>query len=135
VLTNCSHTQSKSKTMSDTEDDYLLTGRVARKPTMPKGGGGVGAQKFTKATKAYKHLEQLFKEKAIQPTDKPSDVRLKDPLFMDFTNQQFRSQFNKLKGMHGTCTKEGTYIRSLLPLRHCEFTQLNLLRQQAFGNA
>jgi hypothetical protein len=133
VLTNCSHTQSKSKTMSDTEDDYLLTGRVARKPTMPK--GGVGAQKFTKATKAYKHLEQLFKEKAVQPTDKPSDVRLKDPLFMDFTNQQFRSQFNKLKAMHGTCTKEGTYIRSLLPLRHCEFTQLSLLRQQAFGNA
>jgi hypothetical protein len=106
--------------MSDTEDDYLLTGRVARKPTMPK--GGVGAQKFTKATKAYKHLEQLFKEKTVQPTDKPSDVRLKDPLFMDFTNQQFRSQFNKLKAMHGTCTKEGTYIRSLLPLHHCEFT-------------
>jgi hypothetical protein len=99
--------------MSDTEDDYLLTGRVARKPTMPK--AAVGAQKFTKATKAYKHLELLFKDKSIQPTDKPSDVRMKDPLFMDFTNQQFRSQFNKLKAMHGTCTKEGTYyVRSFV---------------------
>jgi hypothetical protein len=71
-----------------------------------------GAQKFTKGTKAYKHLEKLFKDKSILPTDKPSDVRQKDPLFQDFTNQQFRSQFNKLKGLHGTCTKEGKYVSS-----------------------
>ena len=95
---------------SDDEDDYLLTGRtrpVARKSQK------VGAQKFTKSTKAYQKLNQLFKDKAIQPTDKPSDVRMKEPLFMDFTLQQFRSQFNKLRNSHGTCTKEGTYVRSL----------------------
>jgi hypothetical protein len=94
--------------MSDNEDDSILTGRngLSRKKTP------VVAQKFTKGTKAYKHLEQLFKDKSIQPTDKPSDVRMKDPLFQDFTNQQFRSQFNKLKAMHGTCTKEGTMLLS-----------------------
>ena len=81
---------------------------------MPK--AAVGAQKFTKATKAYKHLELLFKDKSIQPTDKPSDVRMKDPLFMDFTNQQFRSQFNKLKAMHGTCSKEGMFILQTLTM-------------------
>ena len=70
------------------------------------------AQKFTKATKAYKHLEKLFKDKVILPTDKPSDVRQKDVLFQDFTNQQFRSQFNKLKSIHGVCTKEGKQVHS-----------------------
>jgi hypothetical protein len=88
--------------------------------------GKQGAQKFTKATKAYKHLEKLFKDKAILPTDKPADVRQKDPLFQDFTNQQFRSQFNKLKGMFGTCTKDGKSISSttcasltLITVTHC----------------
>jgi hypothetical protein len=52
-------------TMSDTEDDYLLTGHVARK--LQK----VGAQKLMK----------LFEDKTIQPTDKPSDVRGRDILF------------------------------------------------------
>jgi hypothetical protein len=94
--------------MSDTEeDDYLLTGHVARKMTVPP---KVGAQKFTQGTKAYQKLKKLFEDKSILPTDKPATVRGRDPLFMDFTNQQFRSQFNKLKAIHGTCTKEGTFL-------------------------
>jgi hypothetical protein len=93
--------------MSD-DDDSLLAGIPGRVAFSRKKGNNnkVGAQKFTKATKAYKHLEKLFKDKAILPTDKPTDVRSKDPLFQDFTNQQFRSQFNKLKGIFGTCTKD-----------------------------
>jgi hypothetical protein len=87
--------------MSDDDDSILAARNGLSRKKAPV------AQKFTKATKAYKHLEQLFKDKAVQPTDKPSDVRQKDPLFMDFTNQQFRSQFNKLKAMHGTISKEG----------------------------
>jgi hypothetical protein len=113
--------------MSD-DDDSLVAGIPARIPFSRK---KVKAQKFTKGTKAYKHLEQLFKEKAILPTDKPSDVRMKDPLFMDFTNQQFRSQFNKLKGMHGTCTKEGTSVDlPKMSMPSCKVTnQLYLLCQ------
>jgi hypothetical protein len=112
--------------MSDTEDDYLLTGRVARKMTAPQ---KVGAQKFTQATKAYKHLEKLFKDKSIQPTDKPSDVRMKDPLFQDFTNQQFRSQFNKLKSMHGTCSKEGMFILQTLTMSKLLCTNSTLVNR------
>ena len=67
----------------------------------------VGAQKFTQSTKAYQKLKKLFEEKAIVATDKPSDVRLKNTLFQDFTRQQFRFQFDKLKLIYGTCTKEG----------------------------
>jgi hypothetical protein len=87
--------------MDDIENDLLQSRR-----------GKQGPQKFTKGTKAYKHLEKLFKDKAILPTDKPADVRSKDPLFQDFTNQQFRSQFNKLKGIFGTTTKECKFISS-----------------------
>ena len=49
----------------------------------------VGAQKFTQTTKAYQRMKKLFEGKAIVATDKPSDVRLKDLLFQDFTSQQF----------------------------------------------
>jgi hypothetical protein len=111
--------------MSD-DDDSLVAGIPARIPFSRK---KVKAQKFTKGTKAYKHLEKLFQDKLILPTEKPSDVRMKDPLFMDFTNQQFRSQFNKLKSMHGTCTKEGTTVAIQRPililakeLTHCTTT-------------
>jgi hypothetical protein len=100
VLTICKAANLKTLTMAsmdDIENDLHLQSRRGKQ----------GAQKFTKGTKAYKHLEKLFKDKAILPTDKPADVRSKDPLFQDFTNQQFRSQFNKLKGIFGTSTKEG----------------------------
>jgi hypothetical protein len=92
--------------MSD-DDDSILNGIPGRAFGRRKTTGKIGAQKFTKGTKAYKHLEKLFLSKQILPTEKPNEVRMKDPLFMDFTNQQFRSQFNKLKSLHGTCTKEG----------------------------
>jgi hypothetical protein len=112
----------KAKTMSD-DDDSILAARngLSRKKA------AVTAQKFTKATKAYKHLEQLFKEKSIQPTDKPSDVRMKDPLFQDFTNQQFRSQFNKLKAIFGTCTKEGRFTLDYYyeNVHHATFARTN----------
>jgi hypothetical protein len=98
--------------MSD--DDDSLAGIPARIPFRKKGTvAKAKAQKFTKSTKAFKHLEKLFLDKQILPTDKPSDVRMKEPLFMDFTNQQFRSQFNKLKSVHGTCTKEGKSINTV----------------------
>jgi hypothetical protein len=103
--------------MSDTEDDYLLTGRTAARKVQK-----VGAQKFTQGTKAYQKLKKLFEDKAILPTDKPSDIRQKDTLFQDFTNQQFRSQFNKLKAIHGTCTKEGT------------FTEMSMLMSMLLSN-
>jgi hypothetical protein len=97
--------------MSDDDDSLAgIPGRVAfRKKSKMK------AQKFTKATKAYKHLEKLFQSKQILPTEKPNEVRMKDPLFMDFTNQQFRSQFNKLKGTYGVGTKDCKSVQSL----HC----------------
>jgi hypothetical protein len=72
------------------------------------------AQKFTKNTKAYGKLKKMFEEKMISPTDKPANVRSKDPLFQDFTHQQFRSQFNKLRSEYGVCTKEGKCITVLV---------------------
>ena len=67
-----------------------------------------GAQKkFTQKTKEYKRLEKLFKDGRISPSDKPSDIRMSDPGFLQFTTTQFRSQYNQLKKVHGTCTKEG----------------------------
>jgi hypothetical protein len=61
----------KAKTMSD-DDDSILAARNGLSRSSKK---APVAQKFTKATKAYKHLEKMFKDKAVQPTDKPSDVR------------------------------------------------------------
>ena len=89
---------------SDSESESSKRGVTRRVCAVKK---KVGAQKFTQTTKAYQKLKKLFEDKAIVATDKPSDVRLKDVLFQDFTSQQFRSQFNKLKSIYGTCTKEG----------------------------
>ena len=71
----------------------------------------MASRKFTKKTKEYKELERLFRDGKITPCDKPSTVRLSNPVYMAFTTTQFRSQFNKLKGMYGTCTKEGKFHR------------------------
>jgi hypothetical protein len=99
--------------MSD--DDDSLAG-IPSRVAFSRKKGKVGAQKFTKSTKAYKHLEKLFMTKQILPTEKPSDVRQKDPLFMDFTHQQFRSQFNKLKGTYGTVTtKSSSLVKTASP--------------------
>jgi hypothetical protein len=93
--------------MSDNDDDSIRKGGgVARKKQ--KAPVAVGAQKFTQKTKAYQKLKKMFEDKMIDKSDKPSDVRHKDTLFQDFTNQQFRSQFNKLRALYGTCSKEGT---------------------------
>ena len=72
----------------------------------------VGAQKFTKSTKAYAKLKKMFEDKLILPTDGAKDVRARDPLFHDFTHNQFRSQFNNLRKEMGTVTREG---------KHCMF--------------
>ena len=85
--------------LSDCESDN------ERKPTAKKAAGGLS--KFTQSTKEYKKLKKLFQEKKILATDKPSDVRLAHPEFQRYTTQQFRAQFNKLKGLVGTVTKEG----------------------------
>jgi hypothetical protein len=103
MLTICKLIKAKAKQQNKNEmsDDEEST--LQRKGSKSK----VGAQKFTQGTKAYQRLKKLFESKEILPTDKPADVRQKDALFMDFTNQQFPSQFNKLESIHGTCTKEG----------------------------
>jgi hypothetical protein len=90
--------------MSD--DDDSIPGRAPLKSRSNK-IAKMGAVKFTKNTKAFKHLQTLFDNNEITPTDKPNDVRSTNPLFMQFSNQQFRSQFNKLKNKFGVCTKEG----------------------------
>ena len=64
-------------------------------------------KKFTQKSSEYKKLEKLFRERKISPCDKPSDVRATDPDYMAFTTVQFRSQFNKLKGIYGTGPKDG----------------------------
>jgi hypothetical protein len=48
--------------MSDDDDSILAARNGLSRKKAPV------AQKFIKATKAYKHLEQLFKDKAINPT-------------------------------------------------------------------
>jgi hypothetical protein len=78
----------------DSDDD--------RKSVKKKSSG----RKFTKKTKEYKKLERLFREHKINPNDKPSDVRSKEPEFLSFTTTQFRSQFNKLKAMYGVTSRE-----------------------------
>ena len=65
-----------------------------------------GTAKFTKKTKAYKLLLQLFKDGKISPVDRPSDVRLAYPEFHEYTVTQFRSQFNQIKKTHGLTTVE-----------------------------
>jgi hypothetical protein len=108
VLTICSSAILKSKannTMSDNDDESPLAGIAGRSIARKKSKST--AQKFTRKTKAFKHLEKLFKDNSIDPTDRPSDVRARDPLFQDFTANQFRSQFNKLKKEVGLVTKEG----------------------------
>ena len=82
---------------SDNEDD----GAAANKKLK------VGAQKFTMKTQAYQKLKKMFEDGTIQPVDKPSDIRNREASFQAFTHQQFRSQFTKLRNLHGTCTKEG----------------------------
>jgi len=88
--------------MADSDDEK----RTAKK----KGKG----RKFTKKSKEYKKLEKMFKENKIRPSDKPSEVRAKEPEFQNFTTTQFRSQYNKLKIMYGTCTKEGMKMSTVL---------------------
>jgi hypothetical protein len=63
--------------------------------------------KFTQSTKEYIKLKKLFQAKKILATDKPADIRHRYPEFQLYTSQQFRSQFNKLKSVVGTVTKEG----------------------------
>ena len=72
--------------VSDSESESSKPGVARRACAVKK---KVGAQKFTQTTKAYQKLKKLFEAKAIVATDKPSDVRLKDVLFQDFTSQQF----------------------------------------------
>jgi hypothetical protein len=93
----------------DLEPDNTLQeyNRILEPMRQARNNAKVGAQKFTQGTKAYQKLKKMFESQQILPSDKPSDVRSKDPLFMDFSMQQFRSQFNKLKSTFGTCTKEG----------------------------
>jgi dihydroorotase len=93
----------------DMEVDYSGQeyNRILEPMRQARSNSKVGAQKFTQSTKAYQVLKGMFETKQISATDKPSDIRSKDPLFMDFSMQQFRSQFNKLKSTFGTCTKEG----------------------------
>jgi hypothetical protein len=109
----------KQNTNQHNMSSFLTSGfedaleRLERKPAAADNGGGkrqkVGAQKFTKTTKAYAKLKEMFETKQILPTDKPIDIRAKDPLFQDFTHNQFRSQFNNLRKEMGTCTREGEH--------------------------
>jgi hypothetical protein len=84
---------------SDTDDD-------GGKRTASKKGNKTG-RKFTQRTPEFKKLEKLFKSQRISPCDKPSDIRMGNPAFQAFTTVQFRSQYNKLKGIYGTCTRKG----------------------------
>jgi hypothetical protein len=77
--------------------------------SLDNAGAKLGAQKFTKSTKAYAKLKKMFEDKLILPTDKPIDVRSKDPLFQAFSHNQFRSQFNNLRKIMGTVTREGKH--------------------------
>ena len=76
-----------------------------------KSGTATIAKKFTMKCKEYKKLEKMFRDQKIAPCDKPSSIRSKDIDYQQFTPTQFRSQFNKLKGMYGTTTKEGMYVQ------------------------
>jgi hypothetical protein len=113
--------------MSD--DDESLSGNAGRgagrsRKKSKTSSTATAPQKFTQKTKAFKHLQKLFVENAIDPTERPVDVWKKDPLFQDFTQNQFRSQFNKLKNHHGLNTKEGESImHSLYLLQKHAITQ------------
>jgi hypothetical protein len=76
-------------------------------------------KKFTRKTKEFKFLVKLFKDGKISPTDKPADVRSNHPGFQAFTVTQFRSQFNRVKGEFGTCTKEGVFTHGIIENVFC----------------
>jgi hypothetical protein len=89
--------------------DAAVAAANATNPTNAR----VGAQKFTKSTKAYAKLKKMFEDKLILPTDGAKEIRQRDPLFMDFTHNQFRSQFNNLRREMGTTTREGKQCDTL----------------------
>jgi len=76
------------------------------------GATGKASKKFSRDTPEYKFLEQLMKKPgAVDPTDRPSDVMARYPgQFGGLTSSQFRSQFNRLKGMYGVATREGKTV-------------------------
>jgi hypothetical protein len=76
----------------------------------------MGAQKLTKGTECYQKLKKMFEDKLIKASDMPKDVWSSDDVFTDYTLQQFRSQFNKLKAVHGTNSREGKLCRIGLKL-------------------
>jgi hypothetical protein len=67
----------------------------------------LNAPKFTQNTEAYVKLNKMFEDNEISATDRPAEIFKRDPLFAEFSHQQFRSQFNKLKTKYGTNTREG----------------------------
>jgi hypothetical protein len=85
--------------------------RMAKKSD-EKGGNGKEKVKFIKKSKDFKKLAKLFKDGKISPCDKPSSIRESDTDFMKYTPTQFRSQFNNLKKVYKTSSKEGMTFSS-----------------------
>lgn len=73
--------------------------------------------RFSRGTEAYKKLEAMFRSNSIEASDRASDIRQRDPLFLNFNVDQFRGQFNKLKALYGLNTRnttgEGKYTASV----------------------
>ena len=73
-----------------------------------KAGGGGKADKpfrFTQETEEYKLLEKLVKAGKVKPSDRPSDIKDMYEIFAKIPANSFRSQFNKLKNLHGINTR------------------------------
>jgi len=96
-------------------DDPSQVGRVVTVPNSGAGGSRRKTSRFSCDTPEYQYLEQLMKTPGmISPTDRPSDVKERFSQFAGLTASQFRSQFNRLKNMHGTNARDGKK-RVLLP--------------------
>jgi hypothetical protein len=76
-----------AKMASNTESESDMPNRCSKKSASMV--NKVGAQKFTKKTKAFVKLKKMFENKDVLASDRPADVRSKDILFQDFTTQQF----------------------------------------------
>lgn len=68
------------------------------------------AFRFAQDTDEFKLLKKLVEGGKVKPSDRPSDIKDQFDIFKKIPANSFRSQFNKLKNLHGINTKSGKQL-------------------------
>jgi len=63
--------------------------------------------KFTQSTDECMALKELIDSGIVTPSTRPQDAKAMRPEFAKTKPDKFRAQFNKLKQLAGTNTREG----------------------------